>query len=145
MTIPLRSQATLRRLTVACGLTLSTTLPTGFRDDFDGPIRRDPAGVRGWAFFTGDGAATMSFTARGGIATVRVDARRDRRNVWWALVKRDVSSAIDVARLTAPGTELRIEARVRSSHAPRRINLSVNTQRTTDFHSNLMEFDLAAE
>jgi len=45
--------------------------------------------------------------------------------------------------LREPGWELRIEARVRTSHAPRRVNLHVNTQKTTDFHSHLMEYDLA--
>lgn len=142
MPSPPRAPTPFRRLAVACGLALAATAPTGFRDDFEAPIRRDPDGVRGWAFFTGDGNATMTFTAAKGVATIRVDARRDRRNIWWALIKRDVSPSIDVARLAAPGTELRIEARVRTSHAPRRINLSANTQRTTDFHSNLMEFDL---
>ena len=28
------------------------------------------------------------------------------------------------------------------SHAPRRVNLHLNTQRTTDFHSHLMEYDI---
>jgi hypothetical protein len=142
MASPPHARVPFRRLAVACGLALAATAPTGFRDDFDAPIRHDPDGVRGWAFFTGDGQATMTFTSAKGVATIRVDARRDRRNIWWALIKRDVAAAIDVARLAAPSTELRIEARVRSSHAPRRINLSANTQRTTDFHTNLMEFDL---
>ena len=143
MAFPPGSRLALRRLALAGGLVLATAAPSGFRDDFDAPIRRDADGVRGWAFFTGDGTAAMTFTAARGIASVRVDATHDRRNIWWALIKRDVSAAIDVARLAAPSTELRVEARVRTSHAPRRINLSVNTQRTTDFHTNLMEFDLA--
>jgi hypothetical protein len=38
--------------------------------------------------------------------------------------------------------EFCIEARIRVSQAPRRVNLHLNTQRTTDFHSHLMEFDI---
>jgi hypothetical protein len=49
---------------------------------------------------------------------------------------------MDLNLLQKPGYALRIEARVRSSHAPRRINLQLQTQRTTDFDSNLMEFDI---
>jgi hypothetical protein len=85
----------------------------------------------------------MDLVATGeGHASIVVDARDDRRNVWWALIKHRVSQAIDVERLAQPGWELRVEARVRTSHAPRRVNLHVHTQRTTDFHSHLMEFDL---
>jgi hypothetical protein len=114
-----------------------------YRDDFDAPVVKDASGVNGWNFFTGDGKATMDFTAANGFGTVSVDATADHRGIWWAIIKRDISANIDLARLAQPGTELRVEARVRSSHAPRRINLSFNTQRTTDFHGNLMEFDLA--
>jgi hypothetical protein len=117
---------------------------TQFRDDFEGPVvPADPAGVRGWAFFTGDGAATVDFRQGGaGHASIHVDARRDRRGIWWALIRRKVSDAMDLSLLARPGHELRVEARIRTSHAPRRVNLHLNTQRTTDFHSHLMEFDL---
>jgi hypothetical protein len=85
----------------------------------------------------------MDLVATGeGWASILVDARRDRRNVWWALIKHRVSQTVDVERLAEPGWELRVEARIRTSHAPRRVNLHCNTQRTTDFHSHLMEFDL---
>jgi hypothetical protein len=115
-----------------------------FLETFDEPgLRLDPSGVDGWAFFTGDGEATIELVATGeGYASIVVDATRDRRNVWWALIKHRVSQGIDVARLSESGWELRVAARVRTSHAPRRVNLHVNTQRTTDFHSHLMEFDL---
>ena len=85
----------------------------------------------------------MDFLPGRGFATITVDATRDRRNVWWAFIIRRVSGALDLARLARPGFELRIEARVRTDHAPRRVNLHLNTQRTTDFHSHLMEYDLA--
>jgi hypothetical protein len=113
-----------------------------FRDDFDS-VRTDPEGVRGWRFFTGDGTATMDFRRGGpGYASIFVDATRDRRGIWWALVERAVSSGMDLAFLRQPGHEVRIEARIRVSHAPRRVNLQVLTQRTTDYHSHLMEFDI---
>jgi mannan endo-1,4-beta-mannosidase len=103
-----------------------------FLETFDVPaLRLDPSGVDGWAVFTGDGEATMALVGTGeGHASILVDARNDRRNVWWALIKHRVSQAIDVERLAQPGWELRVEARVRTSHAPAG-STSVNTQRTT--------------
>jgi len=127
---------------VACLIIGSPGL-SQFRDDFDGPsIRLDPSARKGWTFFTGDGSAVMDFQQGDGFASVLVDATKDQRNIWWALIKRDVSSALDLGRLAEPGYELRIEARIRVSQAPRRVNLHLNTQKTTDFHSHLMEFDI---
>jgi hypothetical protein len=113
-----------------------------FKDDFSGPLKKDPNGIEGWAFFTGEGKATMDFRQGDGYASILVDATKDRRNVWWALIKRSVSDALDLSRLKEPGYELRIQARIRASEAPRRVNLHLNTQKTTDFHSHLMEFDI---
>jgi hypothetical protein len=136
----------LRKLPAALALALAVAGPAHaqFLDTFDGPaIPIDPEGLEGWSFFTGDGEATMDLQAGGqGHASIVVDATRDHRGIWWALVKRRVSGSLDLAPLERPGYELRIEARVRASHAPRRVNLHLNTQRTTDFHSHLMEFDL---
>ncbi len=114
-----------------------------FLDDFDGPLKKDPEGVAGWAFFTGEGRAVMDMVQGNGYVSVVVDATGDRRGVWWALIKRRVSDRLDLALLKMPGHALRVEARIRTSHAPRRVNLHLNTQRTTDFHSHLMEYDLA--
>jgi hypothetical protein len=109
----------------------------------DQELRVDPSGVGGWSFFSGDGAATIDFRSTAeGHASILVDATRDRRNIWWALIKHEVSGEMDLEVLGRPGWEVRVEARIRSSHAPRRVNLHVNTQRTTDFHSHLMEFDI---
>jgi len=114
-----------------------------FRDEFCGPnLPLDPDGINGWSFFAGDGDAAMDFRQEDGFASIFVDSTRDTRNVWWALIKRRVSRDLDLAKLTEPGWELRISARVRVSRAPRRINLHLNTQKTTDFHSHLMEFDI---
>ena len=115
-----------------------------FVDDFNGSsIKTDPQGSAGWAFRTGDGTATMTFRQGGeGYASIRVDGTTDRRGIWWALIKHKVSEHMDLEQLSRPEMELRIETRIRVSHAPRRVNLHLNTQRTTDFHSHLMEFDI---
>jgi hypothetical protein len=113
-----------------------------FRDDFD-TVRADSEGKLGWEFFAGDGTATMDFRQGGaGYASIFVDATTDKRGIWWALVERNVSSGMDLGLLRKPGHEVRIEARIRVSHAPRRVNLQVLTQRTTDWDSHLMEFDI---
>jgi hypothetical protein len=114
-----------------------------FLDDFNGAsILKDPKALDGWAFFTGDGSAVMDFQRSKGFASISVDATQDERNVWWALIKRRVSENMDLSRLRDPANALRIEARIRVSEAPRRVNLHFNTQRTTDFHTHLMEFDI---
>ena len=108
-----------------------------FLDEFNGPsIHKD------WTFFTGDGTATVDLQQRDGYASMLVDATKDRANIWWALIKRDVSSSLDVKRLSEPGHELRLEVRFRTSEAPRRVHLQANTQKTVNFHEHLMEFDV---
>ncbi len=113
-----------------------------FRDDFEGPLRLDPEGINGWSFMTGEGQATMDMIPGPGYASVIIDATKDKRNVWWALIKRRVSDALDLAKLKDPAFALRVEARIWVSDAPRRVNLHFNTQRTTDFHTHLMEYDI---
>ncbi|HVR42104.1 MAG TPA: hypothetical protein VMS56_01560 [Thermoanaerobaculia bacterium] len=127
-------------------LLATLVIPSGaraqFRDEFD-VVRTDPSGRSGWRFRTGEGAAAMELRRGGaGYASILVDATADERNVWWALIQREVSAGMDLAPLREPETEVRIAARIRVSHAPRRVNLQVQTQRTTDYHSHLMEFDI---
>ena len=130
-------------LLVAC---LGSVLPTKaqFLDDFNGDrLSRDPTGRNGWTFYTGDGSAVMDFSLSGkGYASINVDATRDKRGIWWALIRRRVSERMDLSLLSKSQFALRIEARIRVDHAPKRVNLHLNTQRTTDFHSHLMEFDI---
>ncbi len=95
-----------------------------------------------WRTRTGDGDTQSSIAFRGGYGRITVDARQDRRNVWWAIMETTVSDDLDLERLAGDGYELRVEARIRSNSAPKRVNLHLNTQRTTDFHSHLMEFDI---
>ncbi|HEX9974118.1 MAG TPA: hypothetical protein VGD14_18760 [bacterium] len=114
-----------------------------FLDNFDSnSIAFDPSANNGWMFYTGDGSATMDLQQRDGYASILVDATKDQRNIWWALIRRCVSANFDLNLLSKPDYQFRIEVRIRVSHAPRRVNLHLNTQRTTDFHSHLMEFDL---
>jgi len=135
-----------KRFLLVCAvlLTAAGRADAQFLETFDDSrLQVDPSGLEGWSFFSGDGEAMIDFRSTGeGYASILVDATRDRRNVWWALIKRRVSEKMDLERLALPGWELRVEARIRTSHAPRRVNLHVNTQRTTEFHSHLMEFDI---
>ena len=122
---------------------LCDKLSAQFHDDFDGAsLPLDPEAINGWTFRAGDGSATMDFQQQDGHAAILVDATNDQRNIWWALIRRCVSAEMDLNQLRDPNYELRIAARIRVSHAPRRVNLHLNTQRTTDFHSHLMEFDI---
>lgn len=123
---------------ICCG-----KVPAQFLDDFNhNSFKIDTTAVHDWWFYTGDGSAIMDFVPQHGYATIHVDATKDQRNIWWALIRRQVSEDFDLTKLSDPKIELRIETRIRSSHAPRRVNLHLNTQRTTDFHSHLMEFDI---
>jgi hypothetical protein len=120
---------------IAC-LALIPCACAQFVDNFDGPAIQD------WYTKTGDGFATMEFRQADGYGSILVDATHDKRGIWWAYVRRNVAPALDLKRLHEPGHELRIETRIRVSHAPRRVNLHLNTQKTTDFLSHLMEYDI---
>lgn len=117
-------------------LALAPGLSAQFIDTFDGDS------TAGWERYTGDGVAEIDFTPGNGLARIEVDATRDPHNVWWAIIKRDVSSFLDMEKLQDPAYELRVEIRLRSSHAPRRVNIMINTQRTVDFHKQLREYDI---
>lgn len=131
-------------LLVSLALALTAQGFAQFVDNFDGPsVQLDPTGTAGWLFQAGDGTATMDLHQGGpGYVSVFVDGTTDKRGIWWALMERKASDKMDLSLMQKPGHEFRIEARVRSSHAPRRINLQIQTQRTTDYDSNLMEFDI---
>lgn len=109
-----------------------------FLEDF----KKNPQAVSDWVWNTGDGTAKMDFQPGDGYASILVDATQDQRNIWWALIRREVTGGLDLNLLNQAGHELRVEAKIRSSHAPRRVNLHLRTQRTVDNHSHLMEFDI---
>ena len=117
-------------------ITVSRMCNAQFIDDFN------KNKIEGWFFFTGDGAASMDFIPMNGYARIVVDGRKDRDNVYWTLIKRDVTKYLDLGKLKNPEYQLRVEARVRLHNAPRRVNFMVNTQRTTDYHIDLMEYDI---
>jgi hypothetical protein len=113
-----------------------------FIENFEGTMPEDGMKTpEGWGFATGDGQATMEFVQSDGYASIIVDASKDKGNIWWALVRVQIPE-LDIGQLMKPGYELRVEAKIRTSHAPRRVNLHFNHQRTTDFHSHLMEYDI---
>jgi len=122
----------------------STLAHAQFVDNFDGPtVALDPEGNHGWLFLAGDGSATMDLRQGGpGYASVFVDATTDKRGIWWTLIERKLNGKLDLSLLKTPSYEVRIEARVKSSHAPRRINLQLATQRATNDYSQLMEYDI---
>jgi hypothetical protein len=123
-------------------LGLALTLPAAARGQFIDSF--DAKTIDGWFTMAGDGAATIAFTPRAetGFARMEIDSTADAYGVWWTIIKRDVTSHLDLAKLKDPAYELRVEARVRASHAPRRVNFMINTQRTTDYHEHLREYDL---
>lgn len=114
-----------------------------FIDEFSGKeLQYDPDGLNGWTFFSGDGNAEVKFIQKDGYASVHVDATKDKRGVWWALIRRRISEGMDLSLIQKPNYEFRIEAKIKVSSAPKRVNLHLNTQRTTDFHTHLMEYDI---
>ena len=108
-----------------------------FIDPFDGPR------IEGWSQMTGDGTPTMALEQKDGFVRYKVDGSTDKHGVWWTFIKRDITAQLDLDKLSDPAYELRVEARVRGSHAPRRVNFMINTQRTTDFHEHLREYELS--
>jgi hypothetical protein len=115
-----------------------------FIENFDKPLPDPEVKIPpGWGYATGDGQAEMEFVQSDGYASIVVDASKDKLNIWWALIRVQVQG-LDIEQLMRPEFELRVEARIRTSHAPRRVNLHFNHQRTTDFHSHLMEYDISA-
>lgn len=124
------------KTTLLGGLFLFTPLADAdFADDFN-------HSVAGWQTLTGDGEAQLTLIPMDGFARMQVDATKDHHNIYWTIIKRDVAPSLDMEKLKSPDYELRVEARVRASHAPRRVNFMINTQRTTDYHQHLREYDL---
>lgn len=117
-------------------LMISPLSHANFSDDFNNQS------VAGWQTLTGDGNAQLNFIPMDGFARMQVDATKDQHNIYWTIIKRDIAQSLDMEKLKRPDYELRVEARVRPSHSPRRVNFMINTQRTTDFHEHLREYDL---
>ncbi len=132
----LKGQFPLRRTAGFALLVAPALCSAQFVDEFD------ERSVEGWFHAVGDGTPTMELEPREGYLHYKVDGSSDKHGVWWTFIKRDITSHLDLKKLADPNYELRVEARVRGSHAPRRVNFMVNTQRTTDFHEHLREYEL---
>ncbi len=114
-----------------------------FREDFDATTPAFTSqGLPGWNAVTGDGTGIFTERIENGAATLRLDARQDKRNIWYAFIHRDVSGPLNLDNLGKPGYGLRITARVKPSHGPRRVNLYLKSQSSDD--DFLREFDLPA-
>jgi len=125
---------------IAASILLGIFGPSGAKGQF---IERFEDGhAHGWNAFTGDGNAHIALKAAKEYATIRVDATQDRHNIWWAVINRPVNSGLNMAELQKEDYKLRLEVRVRASHAPRRINLHMFGQGSADHHQNLMEYDI---
>ena len=113
--------------------------PTGFMEDFSSPK------LTGWRIITGSGDLvadqTVTLTQQNGIGTFWIDATKDRRNIWWAVMNHEITDHIDRSMLGKPGKAIRIEAKVRLPK-PRRFNMSLNYTGTTNYHADLAEFDI---
>lgn len=120
----------------AAVLAVATSVHAQFRDDFDAPQ------IEKWTHVAGDGTPTLEVFPMDGFARLAIDATTDRHGVWYAFIKRDITDDIDLAKLADPAYELRVEARVRGSEAPRRVNFMLNTSQTTDYHEHLREYYL---
>jgi len=118
-------------------LTITLTTQAQFLETFDDPLETE------WITFTGDGQAESSLELMDGFMRFTVDATNDRQNVWWAIMQTSSTGVLDLVKASDPEYELRMEARVRSSHAPRRHNMQIRTQRTTNNYAQLMEFDIS--
>lgn len=93
----------------------------------------------GWRTATGDGHVIFKQKTENGKVVLQIDPRNDKRNVWYAFMHQSISESIDIEKLKLPGYELRMEARVKASHAPRRINMYLTSLDAGGF---LREFDL---
>jgi hypothetical protein len=129
-------------LLAACLLSFSLT-QAQFLEDFEKstPIFQEN-GLPGWNSIHGDGEVHFTQKIENGHAILKVDTRQDKRNIWYAFTQRSVTDAMNLKELSRPHRALRIEARVRPSHAPRRVNLYLPIAGQTRQYDNLLEFDL---
>lgn len=132
----------MRRIYIFFVLFFFTLLAHGqFHEEFDEATAAfKEQGLPGWNSFPGDGDVVFTQKIHDGMVTLRVNAVHDKRNIWYALSQTNVADQIDLEELKRSDRELRIEARVRPSHTPRRCNLYLLSPETGEDH--LREFDL---
>jgi len=102
--------------------------------------------LSGWRVAAGAGdlipGTTVKLTRANGKGLFRIDATKDRRNIWWALMNCEITDHIDRSLLGRADRAIRIEAKVRFPK-PRRFNMRLFHTGTTDHHADLAEFDIA--
>lgn len=120
-------------------VTIAQEVSKGFLEDFSA------ASLTGWSVMAGSGDlasdATVKLTQANGKGLFWVDATKDRRNIWWAVMNHEITQHIDRSMLGRHDKAIRIEAKVRLPK-PRRFNMSLNHTSTTDYHDDLAEFDI---
>ena len=114
-------------------------LTKGFVEEFSTPE------LTGWRVTSGSGDlrpnSTVKLSQANGKGLFWIDATKDRRNIWWAVMNHEVTEHIDRNMLGRHDKAIRIEAKVRLPK-PRRFNMSLNHSSTTDYHDDLAEFDI---
>lgn len=95
-----------------------------------------------WYTEYGDGELKAYVEAKENFIRFQVDATQEPYNVWWATVKRSIPFKPNTPQDYSQ-KKLWIEAKVKPSHAIRRLNMRLYNQRTTDHHEYLKEFDLS--
>ncbi len=123
-------------LAVLLHFTATAQYRADFNHDYSGFEKNN---LDGWRTVTGDGDIDFRQRFDEGSVVLNIDARKDKRNVWYAFMHQSISDVIDLKKLLLPDYELRMEARVKSSHAPRRINMYLSSLDAGGF---LREFDL---
>jgi len=111
-----------------------------YRVDFNGDYQGfEPNNLKDWRTATGDGNIIFRQKFEEGSVALSIDPLRDKKNIWYAFMHQSISDHIDFEKLKQPGYELRMEAKVMPSHAPRRINMYLSSLDSGGF---LREFDL---
>lgn len=111
-----------------------------YRVDFNEEYQGfEPNNLKGWTTRTGDGNIIFRQKTEEGSVSLIVDPLKEKRNVWYAFMHQSISDFIDFKKLKQPEYELRMEAKVMASHAPRRINMYLSS---LDAGGYLREFDL---
>ena len=120
-------------------MSFAQKIQNGFTEEFSS------SDLSNWSVVTGSGDlianSTVTLTQQDGVGIFRIDATNDRRNIWWAVMKCEITGSIDRKMLNKPNKAIRIEAKVRMPK-PRRFNMSLNHTSTTDYHDDLAEFDI---
>jgi len=125
---------------IIINILLSLPATAQYRVDFNQGYKGfEPNNLPGWTTMKGDGDVIFRQKYEDGSAVLNVDARKDKRNIWYAFMHQDVADVIDIRKLSLPDYELRMEARVKPSHGPRRVNMYLSTRGEGGY---LREFDL---